>query len=208
LVFDPQSVNGLEIHEDADYAGIRILFWARLGKSRIRMQVDVNFSDEITPTDMEVEYPTLLLEMPVPLLRGYPPETVIAEKLQAMVYLGEINSRMKDFYDILLLSQSFDFDGVLLQKAIETTFRNRNTPLPLKIPPALTDQFALQKQSMWETGFLRKFLSDLGKLANFAWVVHRLKMFLWPPLSASSKGKAFNQFWKADKRWSSKPDSV
>ena len=107
------------------------LFWGNLGSSPVRMKVDVGFSDEITPAPIPVSYPSML-GFPEPLLRGYPPETVIAEKLQAMVYLGEINSRMRDFYDIWLLSRQCDFDGVTLQKAIIATFQKRATCHPYR----------------------------------------------------------------------------
>jgi hypothetical protein len=144
-----------------------------------------------------------LLDLPPPLLRGYPPETVIAEKLQAMVYLGEINSRMKDFYDIWLLSHWFDFDGVTLQKAITVTFQKRNTPIPLEVPAALSDDFAIHKQSMWNRGFLAKFLPDPGELTSFQQVVSQLRTFLLPPLQATAANKSFRRIWKAGGTWQS-----
>jgi predicted nucleotidyltransferase component of viral defense system len=200
LIFNPNTVRGEEIREDADYQGVRILFWGKLGNARIWMQVDIGFSDEITPADIPVNYPTLL-GMPAPRLRGYPPETVIAEKLQAMVYFGEINSRMKDFYDIWLLSQRFDFEGDTLRVAITTTFRNRETPIPVETPPALTNDFATHKQEMWKTGFLGKFMPDPGELGDFQQVISKLRSFLLPLLNAAATGEAFNQYWMAGGDW-------
>ena len=113
LRFDQRSVAGERVKEDADYEGIRIRFTGLLEKARIPMQLDVAFGDVVHPAAMESSYPSLLGH-PEVRLRVYPRETVVAEKLQAMVYLGTINSRMKDFYDLWLLSRCFDFDGQTL----------------------------------------------------------------------------------------------
>jgi Nucleotidyl transferase AbiEii toxin, Type IV TA system len=141
MVFDSVTVIGQVIEENTDTPGVRLNFRSRLGSARVCMQMDIGFSDVITPQAVLSNIPTLL-GMPAPRMPLYPPETVIAEKLQAMVYLGEINSRMKDFYDIWLLSRRFDFDGAILQKAIVATFQNRKTPISIETPIALTDQFA------------------------------------------------------------------
>src|SRR5437867_359609 len=102
---------------------------ARLDKIRLTVQIDIGFADVITPAPKRLDYPTIL-DFPAPHLYGYPPETVIAEKLQAMTVLGMVNSRMKDFYDIWLLITNFEFDGTVIQSAIERTFQNRGTDLP------------------------------------------------------------------------------
>jgi len=83
-----------------------------------------------------VDFPALL-ELPAPRLRAYPRETVVAEKLEAIVQLGMANSRMKDFYDVAVLGRDFDFDGELLTRAIRATFERRKTPLPVSLPVAL-----------------------------------------------------------------------
>ena len=104
MSFDPDSVRGERIMNDADYQGMRIFFIGRLGKAPIHLHLDVSFANVITPHHIEIDYPSLL-GMPEFQLRGYPVQTSIAEKFQAMVVLGTINGRMKDFYDIWLLSQ-------------------------------------------------------------------------------------------------------
>ena len=113
MIFHADTVVGQAIKEDADYAGVRVTFLATLQNSRIAMQIDVGFGDVLTPAAVATDYPTIL-DLPAPRLKGYCRETVIAEKFQAMVKLGLANSRMKDFYDIWLLSQQFDFDGAIL----------------------------------------------------------------------------------------------
>ncbi len=126
LVFDPDTVKSRRIKEDADYAGVRTRLRGQLGNGQVVMQIDVGFGDLIHPRVVQADYPALL-DLPAPSLRMYPPETVIAEKAEAMVYLGSLNSRMKDFYDLWKLSQQFDFEGNVLCEALNGTFRNRNT---------------------------------------------------------------------------------
>jgi hypothetical protein len=90
------------------------------------MQVDIGFGDHVHPEVVQADYPTIL-DLPTPSLRMYPPETVVAEKAQAMVRLGNLNSRMKDFHDLWRLSQQFDFQSHSLREAVKSTFRNRDT---------------------------------------------------------------------------------
>ena len=99
-----------------------------LGKARVSLQIDIGFGDVVVPGPGRVAYP-VLLEFPPPELNGYTMESTIAEKYQAMVKLGILNSRMKDFYDIWLLSHTFDFDGEVLAEAVNRTFKNRKTDL-------------------------------------------------------------------------------
>jgi hypothetical protein len=136
LIFDTDSVVGQAIKEDADYAGVRVTFLATLQNSRIAMQIDIGFGDVLTPAAVATEYPTIL-DLPAPRLNGYSRETVVAEKFEAMVKRGLTNSRMKDFYDIWLLSQKFDFDGSVPSNAITRTFAHRKTQI-LTATTALT----------------------------------------------------------------------
>lgn len=148
LSFDPQTVIGERIKKDADYEGVRVRFSGLLGKALVHLQVDVGFADVITPAPMKMEYP-VILPMPAPMLRGYPPETVVAEKLQAMIYLGTANGRMKDFYDLWILADRFKFKSEVLQDAIRRTFEHRHTQIPVTEPAAFTAQFAQEKQGQW-----------------------------------------------------------
>jgi predicted nucleotidyltransferase component of viral defense system len=141
LTFDKETVKSERITEDADYEGVRINLIGYLGKAKIPLQIDIGFADVVTPAPIEVEYPTIL-PMPVPKLRGYPPESVVAEKLQALVFLGSINSRMKDFYDLWMMAEHFEFNTEKLQKAIVNTFKRRNTTLPEETPVGLSESFA------------------------------------------------------------------
>lgn len=145
LVFDSSGVEGRRIKEDAEYAGVRVTFTGYLGKARIPMQLDVGFGDTVHPAPKRLRYPTIL-DLPAPELRAYPPETLVAEKFEAMVKLGQVNSRMKDFYDVWLLSRQLDFDGRTLAKAISSTFANRGTEIEAE-PIALSEAFAESEQT-------------------------------------------------------------
>lgn len=127
LIFAAESVATERIAEDALYEGVRAEFKGSLGNARIAMQVDLGFSDVVTPAPVDLTYPTILGQ-PAPRLKAYNRETAIAEKFEAMVKLGELNSRMKDFFDIWSLAASQSFDGAILSKAVANTFARRNTP--------------------------------------------------------------------------------
>src|SRR3546814_7634954 len=108
----------------SDLAGVRVRTSATIAGARLPIQIDIGFGDAITPEPVEIEYPALL-EAPAPVLRAYPPETVVAEKLEAIVSLGVANSRMKDFYDLWMIAQTFTFEGVVLTNAVQQTFERR-----------------------------------------------------------------------------------
>jgi len=129
LRFDPNTVKAERIKEDADYEGVRVTFTAVLDKARIPIQIDVGFGDVITPGPIDTQYPTLL-DLPAPRLLAYPRETVVSEKLEAIVKLGIANSRMKDFHDLHSLSVTFELDGQTLTQAVRATFERRHTELP------------------------------------------------------------------------------
>ena len=128
VAFNRASIEVSRIQEDADYEGVRVQFHATLARARIPMQLDIGFGDVITPGPTHIEYPSLL-DFPAPLLRAYPKETVVAEKLEALTALGLLNSRMKDFYDLAILPRMYPFEGECLVKAISATFRHRGTTI-------------------------------------------------------------------------------
>ena len=115
LVFASETVKGQKIKEDADYEGVRVKFLGFLERSRIAMQIDLGFGDVIYPKPNVIDYPAIL-DFPKPHLKGYTTESVVSEKFEAMVKLGLLNSRMKDFYDIWLMMRQFNFDSLKLSK--------------------------------------------------------------------------------------------
>jgi predicted nucleotidyltransferase component of viral defense system len=176
LIFDPDSVQSQTIKEDADYEGVRVRFRGKLGSARVTMQVDIGFGDKVHPEIVRADYP-VILDLPGPSLRMYPPETVIAEKAEAMVHLGSLNSRMKDFYDIWWLSRQFEFDDAVLSEAIRETFKNRGTEfMPFdELQGDLLENETLEKQ--W-SAFLAK--SGVSGPESFHEVLDQIAIFLGP----------------------------
>jgi predicted nucleotidyltransferase component of viral defense system len=124
IVFDPASFAGGAIREDADYAGVRTVFIGRVDSARVHMQIDIGFGDVMTPGPETLTYPTIL-DFPAPTLSGYNRETVVAEKLQALVQLRMLNTRMKDYFDLWLLTGQPELNKEVLGTAIKRTFANR-----------------------------------------------------------------------------------
>ena len=197
LKFDPETVEAQRIKEDANYEGVRIRFRGQLGNARIHMQVDVGFGDLIHPGAVQADYPALL-DLPAPSLRIYPPETVVAEKVEAMVRLGSLNSRMKDFYDIWRMSQQFDFETEVLCEAISRTFGKRETAVIEfdDLVVELLDSETLQVQ--W-TAFLGQ--SAVSGPETIPEVVALIGNFLSPVFSLIKSNKVFSQEWTAPGPW-------
>jgi hypothetical protein len=199
LAFDPESVIARTIREDSVYDGIRLNIMAMLGKARIPLQVDVGFGDSITPEPRRMAFGPLL-DLPAPIVRTYPPETVIAEKLEAMLVLGLPNSRMKDYFDIWTLCRTMDFDGTILASAVTETIKRRQTTLPDGTPTGISASFGADamKQAQW-AAFMRKMgMTDGPDLPT---VVAKLHEFLMPLVNAARTGKAAHDRWPADGPW-------
>jgi len=197
--FDAASVRAQPIMQDAHYRGVRVLFQGYLGKSVVHMQVDVGFGDAVHGQSRKMQYPTIL-DSPGPQLRGYTRESMIAEKLHAMATLRERDSRMRDFYDIWLLSRHFAFEGAVLAEAIRRTFAARNTDVPAD-PVALTDDFGRDgaKQTQWRAFLRRSRLDDAPE--QLAEVVAALAGFLIPVVQALAAEKPFERAWQPPGPW-------
>jgi hypothetical protein len=140
-VFDIDGLVVDQVREDSGYSGLRLKTYATVGGARVRVVIDIGYGDATEPGLNDIELP-VLLDQPAPNLRAYPPETVIAEKFQAMVALGLANSRLKDFYDIWILAQTYDFKDDRLAQAIAATIARRKTEIPAERPDGLTAAFA------------------------------------------------------------------
>ena len=186
ITFDEDSVQAEEIRENDDYGGIRATFTAKLDTAIVPLHVDVGFGDAITPAAEDRTYPTLV-GMAAPKLRMYPVETVIAEKLEAAVKLGMVNSRMKDFYDLLVIFRRFPYDEATLTRAIVETFARRGTPLPRTVPPGLSDDFGGDPTAnrLWR-GFLKR-MQLANEPADFVAVVRTVRDRLWPTIMAAGR---------------------
>jgi hypothetical protein len=200
LVFDSQTVKGQKIKEDADYEGVRVKFRGFLERSRIPMQIDVGFGDVIYPKPKTINYP-VILDFPVPYLKGYPAESVVSEKFEAMVRLGLLNSRMKDFYDIWLMMRQFNFDGLKLVKALKGTFEHRKTSLP-EHKPLFAEEIYDEKsdrQTLWKA-FLKK--GDIEYVPEkLHTIATEIEQFIIKPLDAIQRKQEFSKKWKSDGPW-------
>ncbi len=183
LIFLAATVSGENIREDQEYGGVRLRLMATLERARIPMQVDIGFGDAITPDPQWCYYPTLLDASP-PHLRAYPRETVVAEKLEAIVSLGMANSRMKDFYDMIVLARDFEFNGSQLAEAVRKTFHRRQTVLPVEPPLGLSDEFAsdMSKRTQWSAFIRRQGITDAP--AELTDAITLVRSFVEPVLSA------------------------
>lgn len=200
MIFDPATLSAAPIRGSQEYGGVRVKLVASLAKIRIPVQIDIGFGDAITPTAIELDFPTLLNDPP-PTLKDYPKETVVAEKFQAIVALGEVNTRMKDYYDLFILAQLFDFDGDLLSAALLATFERRRTTIPATPPADLCHNFAAdpRKIALW-TAFTQR-VSLLHSTGDLTAVIERITEFVMPPTSNATKAKMFTKRWKDGGPW-------
>jgi hypothetical protein len=135
----------------------------------------------------------------MPRLKAYPPETVLAEKFQAMTALGIANSRMKDFFDIWAIANTFAFEGPVLAEAIAATFARRETEPPAEPPLALSAAFADAKQAQW-TAFLRR--TDIALAPEpFPDIQAQIAALMIPPAQAVAGGQGFDQQWTPGGPW-------
>jgi hypothetical protein len=138
--FDGENIRVEAIRAEDEYGGVRAKLPASCSQARLVLQIDVGIGDSIWPKPRRQSYPTLL-DSPAPDMLAYPREAVVAEKLEALVVLGDRNSRIKDFFDLHHLAASFEFDRVTLAEAVRRTFERRGTPIPDQDPLGLTPAY-------------------------------------------------------------------
>ncbi len=200
VTFLPETLRAEPTRPQDEYAGVRVLFDAMIAGARLPIQVDVGFGDAVTPAAQQIEYPSLL-EMPTAKLKAYPPETVVAEKLEALVSLGVANSRMKDFFDLWAISQTFAFEGTVLARAIKATFERRTTALPAQTPFGLSEAFAADpaKQVQW-LAFLRRTEIALAPEPLYE-LIPAISAFLTPVLRAARSSESPPGHWPSGGPW-------
>ncbi len=197
--FDANSLKVAPIREEQEYGGMRVQIIAQVTAAQVRLQIDIGYGDAITPEAMTIEFPPLL-DLPAPRLRAYPRETVIAEKIEAMVQLGLANTRMKDFYDVFILSKMFEYEGPLLGRALQATFERRGTPLPTGLPIALTPAFTQDptKNTQWAAFIRRSNAPEVGTLTD---VVAAVARFVERPLAAATGSMSPPLRWSPNGPW-------
>lgn len=197
ILFDPTSVKSDAITKDADYVGRRIQFLGRMENMRISMQVDIGFGDTVFPAPEEIIMPSFF-QMPTGVIIGYTRESAIAEKFHAMVQMAELNSRMKDFYDIWLLSSSFDFYGERLAQAITFTFKTRNVSVEENVI-AFSIDFAEEKQAQWSSYLKKNRINDTS--TRFRDITYQVGSFLLPIIVSIVKKSPPPRLWSAPGSW-------
>ena len=197
LVFDSQSVHLEDIKRDTPYKGTRILFIGILDSANINMQIDISFRDVIFPVPQKKMIFPCILDFPAPKLWCYSLESIVAEKFEALMKLGDWNSRMKDFYDLWALSRQHNFYGHQLSKAIELTFKNRGTSLKQEIT-AFKEEFISKKENEWRSFIKRLNQEHPPSLSD---VIESLKLFLLPVVKTLTTKEPAPKQWKAPGPW-------
>ncbi len=200
LQFESDTITTEPIRDGSEYPGIRIRITAVLGTSRIPIQLDLGFGNAIVPGPEEVEYRTLLGDPP-PRILAYPQESVVAEKLHAMVTLGSQNSRYKDFYDMHAMATSFPFERSTLVAAIRATFERRATPIASETPVALRATFYADtaRAVQWRAYVTRSGMTGVSQ--DFANVGERIVAFLQPLWEDLNAGGALRGEWTPERGW-------
>ena len=199
--FDPATIQLADIRQGQPYRGLRARIRGNLGRTRLHLQVDIGFGDTIIPERKVQDYPTVL-DLPAPRLWTYPPETVVAEKLHAMVEHGVRNTRVKDLWDMARLARRFAFDGEVLRNAIAETFRRRGTSFGGERPVALLPSYYEEaiRERLWQE-LRRGMEEDADGPARLVDAGVELLRFLGPICDSLIEGSAFTQAWPSGGPW-------
>jgi len=198
VVFDIGRLEAAPIREDVEYGGVRVRTRATVAAAQLPVQIDIGFGDAVTPGPVEIDYPSLL-DAPVARLRAYPLETVVAEKFEALVRLGIANSRLKDFYDLWLISRTFSFEHSALAEAVRRTFARREMPLPVAEPTGLTKAYADAWALQWRAFLGRERMAAVP--SSLDTIVLDLARFLLPLTAARDDVSR----WTPETGWTATP---
>lgn len=199
------SIRIAPIREEIAYGGRRIRLQARLGNARLRIQIDVGIGDAVTPEPEWVELPQIL-DLPAPKLRAYRPETSIAEKLETIAVRGLINSRLKDYFDIFVLSLHKAFELPILSAAVRDTFERRGTSISAKLPVGLTQAFVNEpgKLLQWRSFLNKAGVSDIPE--DLGQIVNSIATFLESVLNEARDEEEQTAYWPPGGPWQRKED--
>lgn len=194
------SIKLTAIREKRSLGGVRANVSCSIYTAVIPLQIDIGFGDALRSNPVLLEFPSIL-KMPPPRILSYSRYSYAAEKLEAIVYLGIANSRMKDFYDLWLLIKLFEFDGPAVAESVIATFERRKTPIPADTPLAFSDEFLMDstKQSQWRA-FANKLI-PLGKAPSFFECLKSVAKFSQPIFRAANRGTEFNMKWPKSGPW-------
>lgn len=185
VMFDANSISVSEIKENNPYGGVRVYLMAKLDTIRQRLQIDIGFGDIVHPEPVKISFPVLLNDQTIPIINAYTVESLIAEKFHAMIDLADLNSRMKDFYDVFKLIEARKYNDLILNEAIKITFKNRNTPYA-ENHNLFNESFGLDvhRNKQW-IAFTRK--SELKNTIPFSFVMAEIRRVLFPIWNSLAK---------------------
>ena len=196
LRFDLNTLDVIYITEFKEYHGVKVSILGHLDKTKVPISIDIGFGDIVYPERMKMDFP-VLLDMDIPKVYAYSINSVVAEKFEAFVSLGLANSRYKDFYDIYVLSDRYNFDGKELTNAIKETFNHRGTSFNDIV--AFEDGFADDETRLMRWNSFVKKKKALIKL-DFEETVQLLKILLFPIVDAIKKNELFERTWSHEKK--------
>lgn len=191
LIYDLDNIEVERIKEDADYEGIRLKIECYLGKMSKKIQIDIGYGDKVYPHIQYAKYPSLL-DDEIDNIAAYSIETVISEKFEAMLKLSYLNSRLKDFYDIYNIINSYDIIGENIQTAINETLQNRGTLLE-KNPVIFREDFYTDKEKLTQWKYFIKKINIEN--IDFEEVINNLKIFLGYIIENLLKNKRLEKNW-------------
>jgi Nucleotidyl transferase AbiEii toxin, Type IV TA system len=200
VIFEPATISMEPIHDASEYVGTRIRLHARLDNVRQTLQIDFGVGDAVHPEPQVIDYTVLLWSAPVR-LNAYPVEAAIAEKFEAMVHLDMQNSRMKDFYDIWILSRTLAFSGLAPSQAIRSTFNRRQTSIPAISPAALTAKFYSEPVHVRQWAAFVRRIGEPALANEFSRVVADLTRFLMPAAKAAATSVEYPVSWELLGPW-------
>lgn len=207
LIFVADSVKVERTREDEDYRGLHVRLEARLKNTRVPILIDIGFGDPVHPAPLDLDYPRLLPDLPPAHIRTYPPESVIAEKFDAIVRFDADTTRLKDHYDIWAISETFPFEAETLTEAVRRTLVGRACAVPAEWPAGLTPDFAERpdKLAQWRA-FLNRSAPTLEP-PPFPELIALLRLFLRPVLHGLSAGGEGGRLrWLPGHGWTDQDD--
>ncbi len=198
--FDVSGITAEAIRAEEEYSGIRTTFIGELSTIREPLQIDIGFGDALWPKPKRFKYPGLL-DLPVPNIAAYQPESVIAEKLEAIVTLAIRNSRIKDYFDIHYLAMHDTFEGAQLAESVRRTFERRKTPFPETVPIGLADSYWAEPERPAHVRAFARRARIQADIVSARALAAKVREFLWPILKALGKGEKFEKRWSPGGPW-------
>lgn len=201
LAFDLSSLRIARIHEEQAYEGWQLKLIARLARVQIPLQLDIAFGQAVDPAPEEVEYPGLL-GFPRATLLAYPREVTIAEKFHAMVALGITNGRLKDYFDIAYLADTFNFDSARLTAALRATFARRQTALPDQLPVGLAKDYFSDADRLRDWSAFARRAGVAESAGALPTTCDHIAAFIMPAVEWARTGATAPRVWRPISGWS------